>query len=143
MLKVANMAKHGQAFWPHHLRSESQMCMNLLRAVGAQPHIFWTAVVLQVEGSMLKHFKPGICLSPQSVSLCDSGRQKPQVAKSKLWGSLLGWKVFSGWENGTSTAQAFAGAFGVLGGAIISLKTLMSCVFQQRDMLITLRQYSM
>lgn len=67
----------------------------------------------------------------------------PQDVKSKLWGNLVGWKVFSGWQNGTSTAQVFAGAFGVPGGAIIPLKTLMSCVFQQRDMLLTLRQFSM
>lgn len=57
--------------------------------------------------------------------------------KSKLWENLVGWKVFNGWENGTSTAQAFAGAFGVPGGAIIPLKTLMSCVFQQRHVINT------
>lgn len=45
--------------------------------------------------------------------------------------------MFGGWENVTSIVQVFAGAFGVPGGAIILLKTSMSCVFQQRDMLLT------
>lgn len=77
------------------------------------------------------------------MSLCDSRRQKPQDVKSKLWGNLLGWKVFSGWENGASIAQVFAGACSVPGGTIIPLKTLMNCVFQQKDVLLTLRQFSM
>lgn len=45
--------------------------------------------------------------------------------------------MFSGGGNGTSIVQVFAGAFGVPVGATIPLKTSMSCVFQQRDMLLT------
>lgn len=39
-----------------------------------------------------------------------------------------------------STAQVFPGAFGVPGGAIVPVKTLLNGVFQQRDILFTLVQ---
>lgn len=42
-----------------------------------------------------------------------------------------------------SIAQAFAGAFGVPGGAIIPVKTLMNGLFQQREILLTLVQSHM
>lgn len=42
-----------------------------------------------------------------------------------------------------SVAQVFAGAFGVPGGAIIPVKTLMNGVFRQREILLTLVQSRM